>query len=213
MLKKTLIDSYSKKDNALHDMRNQKTIGVQLGRFAPFHNGHNMITKAMLDDMQKGKLDEAIIMIGSANILNKDVPFTAMERLQIMRQSLPESTWKALQVCLLDDTRVNFDDSAEETSAWAAMIEMQQTAFKGKFIFYTGAEEDSTYLQQSGLQTYVAVDRYHHPIVKGINATNIRNILKQLSEGNITEEKAIEKLSIWMSVNAIEYTIECLNNE
>ena len=160
-------------------MKNQKTIGVQLGRFAPFHNGHSMITKAMLSDMQKGKLDEAIIMIGSANILNKNIPFTAMERLQIMRQSLPESTWKTLQGCLLDDTRANFDDSAEETNAWAAMIKIQQTAFKGEFIFYTGAEEDSTYLQQSGFQTYVAVDRYNHPIVKGINATKIRNTLKQ----------------------------------
>ena len=61
--------------------------GLMLGRFQPFHNGHLALARQIL-----GECDELVIAIGSAqfNFIEKD-PFTAGERLAMIRDSLAES--------------------------------------------------------------------------------------------------------------------------
>ena len=63
------------------------TRGLMLGRFQPFHNGHLALARQIL-----GECDELVIAIGSAqfNFIEKD-PFTAGERLAMIRDSLAES--------------------------------------------------------------------------------------------------------------------------
>ena len=60
--------------------------GILIGRMQPFHNGHIQVIKKILEEV-----DEIIIGIGSAQI-SHDLknPFTAGERLVMIKQSLVE---------------------------------------------------------------------------------------------------------------------------
>ena len=59
-----------------------------MGRFQPFHNGHLELVKQILE-----KCDDVIIAITSSqfNYLEKD-PFTAGERIEMIHDSLRESS-------------------------------------------------------------------------------------------------------------------------
>ncbi|MHA1144009.1 MAG: nicotinamide-nucleotide adenylyltransferase [Candidatus Helarchaeota archaeon] len=60
--------------------------GVFIGRFQPLHNGHLEAIKKILKDV-----DEIIIMIGSSQYSHSfDNPFTAGERIQMIRRAFQE---------------------------------------------------------------------------------------------------------------------------
>jgi len=60
--------------------------GVFVGRFQPFHNGH---LKAMEDILKK--VDELVIVVGSSQYSHRvNNPFTAGERITMIRQALEE---------------------------------------------------------------------------------------------------------------------------
>lgn len=61
--------------------------GLLIGRFQPFHNGHLMLVKRILNEC-----DEIIIGVASAqfNYLEKD-PFTAGERIEMIHDALKEA--------------------------------------------------------------------------------------------------------------------------
>ncbi|MEM2856095.1 MAG: nicotinamide-nucleotide adenylyltransferase [Candidatus Nitrosocaldaceae archaeon] len=61
--------------------------GLLIGRFQPFHNGHLMLAKSILDEC-----DELIVAVASAqfNYLVKD-PFTAGERIEMIHEALKEA--------------------------------------------------------------------------------------------------------------------------
>ncbi len=67
--------------------------GLYVGRFQPFHKGHLEAIKEVLDE-----IEELVIVIGSAqyshNIHN---PFTAGERLVMIRHALQEAGIELLQ--------------------------------------------------------------------------------------------------------------------
>jgi len=61
--------------------------GVFVGRFQPFHNGHSVVIKDILKEV-----DELIIVIGSAQYSHRiDNPFTTGERLTMIRNALKEA--------------------------------------------------------------------------------------------------------------------------
>ena len=61
--------------------------GLYVGRFQPFHLGHLCAIKATLKEV-----DEIVIVIGSAQYSHKpNNPFTAGERLVMIRQALQEA--------------------------------------------------------------------------------------------------------------------------
>ncbi len=61
--------------------------GLFVGRFQPFHRGHLGAIQDLLDEV-----DELIIVIGSAQYSHrKDNPFTAGERLTMIRRALEEA--------------------------------------------------------------------------------------------------------------------------
>ena len=63
--------------------------GLFLGRFQPFHNGHLHMIKTAKD-----QVDELIVAIGSAEkSFTDDNPFTAGERILMIRESLIEREW------------------------------------------------------------------------------------------------------------------------
>jgi len=61
--------------------------GLFVGRFQPFHNGHLQAVKDALKEV-----DEIIIVVGSAQYSHKvSNPFTAGERLTMIREALDEA--------------------------------------------------------------------------------------------------------------------------
>ena len=66
--------------------KNQKRkYGIILGRFQPFHNGHNSIVQdIILDNL------EPIIIIGSTNIKNNKNPLSFKERKELIKEIYPK---------------------------------------------------------------------------------------------------------------------------
>ena len=61
--------------------------GVFVGRFQPFHNGHLEVIKRIVEDV-----DELVIVVGSAQYSHRlDNPFTAGERITMIRKALEEA--------------------------------------------------------------------------------------------------------------------------
>ena len=63
------------------------TTGLYLGRFQPVHNGHILSIKSILEEV-----DELVIVVGSAlKSFSLENPFTAGERIHMLRLALPEA--------------------------------------------------------------------------------------------------------------------------
>ncbi|MEM0096013.1 MAG: nicotinamide-nucleotide adenylyltransferase [Candidatus Bathyarchaeia archaeon] len=61
--------------------------GLFVGRFQPFHKGHLQVVKEILNEV-----DELVIAVGSAQYSHRlDNPFTAGERLVMIRKALEEA--------------------------------------------------------------------------------------------------------------------------
>jgi nicotinamide-nucleotide adenylyltransferase len=61
--------------------------GVFVGRFQPFHNGHLEVIKRIMKEV-----DELIIIVGSSQYSHRlDNPFTAGERITMIREALEEA--------------------------------------------------------------------------------------------------------------------------
>jgi len=68
-------------------MVKERKVGLYIGRFQPFHNGHLQAVKSIL-----AEVDEVIIVIGYAQLSHTETnPFTAGERLSMIRLSLNEA--------------------------------------------------------------------------------------------------------------------------
>ncbi|RLG18843.1 nicotinamide-nucleotide adenylyltransferase [Candidatus Micrarchaeota archaeon] len=79
-------------------------IGLFIGRFQPFHNGHLEAVKWMLK-----KCDEVIILVGSSQFCyEKENPFTVGERIEMITSSLKAAgLWQKCQVLFLPDVQNN----------------------------------------------------------------------------------------------------------
>jgi len=67
-------------------MAKQRNVGLYIGRFQPFHNGHLQAVKSILREV-----DELVIMVASAQLSHSETnSFTAGERLTI-RLALDEA--------------------------------------------------------------------------------------------------------------------------
>ena len=98
---------------------------VMIGRYQPFHLGHLELVRQVLDEN-----DEIIILIGSsqANFTQKN-PFTAGERVWMIRDSLIESKIDLSRVFLVNVT----DD--ENNVKWFSNIKSVSPPFN---VLYTG---------------------------------------------------------------------------
>ncbi len=98
---------------------------AMIGRFQPFHLGHLELVRQILNEN-----DEIIILIGSsqANYTIKN-PFTAGERVWMIRDSLIESKIDMSRVFLINV----IDD--ENNSRWFSTIKSVSPPFK---VLYTG---------------------------------------------------------------------------
>jgi len=131
-----------------------------MGRFQPFHLGHLDLTKQILDDC-----DEVIIAITSSqfNYLKKD-PFTAGERIEMIHNSIKESSLE-LSRCFVIAIENQFN-----VSTWASYLKSALPYFDK---VYSGNNYVSMLLGDSGIDvvTPVFLDRTQ------FNATKIRSMI------------------------------------
>ena len=67
--------------------------GVFVGRFQPFHNGHLVAIHSVLQEV-----DEVIIVVGSSQYSHRlDNPFTAGERITMIRKAMEEAAIEPLR--------------------------------------------------------------------------------------------------------------------
>lgn len=87
--------------------------GLYVGRFQPFHLGHLSVIKKILEEV-----DELVIVIGSAQYShNIDNPFTAGERLIMIRSALEEAGVDLKRVWIVPVPDVNLH------MMWVAEVE------------------------------------------------------------------------------------------
>ena len=99
--------------------------GVTIGRFQPFHNGHLVLIKQILEDCE-----EALVVVGSAQ-LNYTLanPFTAGERIFMIRRALGEGgldVSKIIIIPLVDE---------QSNARWFSMLTSMLPPFD---ILYSG---------------------------------------------------------------------------
>jgi len=134
--------------------------GLMMGRFQPFHLGHLDLAKQILDEC-----DEVIIAITSSqfNYLEKD-PFTAGERIEMIHNSLKESSVD-LSRCFIVAIENQFN-----ISVWASYLKSALPSFDK---VYSGNNYVSMLLKDSDIHvvTPVFLDRTK------FNATKIRSMI------------------------------------
>lgn len=93
--------------------------GILIGRMQPFHNGHIQVIKKILEEV-----DEIIIGIGSAQI-SHDLknPFTAGERLVMIKQSLVEHNIDPSRYYIIPMEDIN------KNAIWVSYIKMLTPPF------------------------------------------------------------------------------------
>ena len=131
--------------------------GLMIGRFQPFHLGHLELVKQILDEC-----DEVIIAVTSSqfNYLEKD-PFTAGERIEMIHNSLKESSFD-LTRCFVISVENQFN-----ISIWASYLKSALPHFDK---VYSGNDYVSMLLSDSGISVVAPkfLDRNQY------NATRIR---------------------------------------
>jgi nicotinamide-nucleotide adenylyltransferase len=131
--------------------------GLMIGRFQPFHKGHFMLVKQILEDC-----DEIIIVVGSAQLNYKFTdPFTAGERILMIQRALLESDFdlsKVFIIPLIDD---------DNNARWFSYLLSMVPSFD---ILYSGNE-----LVSALASSKVKLTIPHFVKKKQYNGSNIRN--------------------------------------
>ncbi len=178
-------------------------IGVQMGRFCPYTQGHALITAQLYRDFGS----KSLLIVGSKNAFRwPDVPFTAEQRIDLIRRSISYP----IEICGLDDSNPH-DKTAWDLQKWWASLRQLEEQKHASFVFYGGSEEDLQYHREGGFKTHVAVDR----VIEGQNiaATEIRQLLgivihAQMTRNDARYDDAMNKLKAVMPHHAIESAID-----
>lgn len=156
-------------------------VDVHLGRFAPYHEGHKMVTEHL---MSKRRSRRPLVIVGSSNVfegrpprdskereLMLRTPYTAHQREEMIRRLFGET----VDVLHLPDTEIDPIKHATSSSAWLEEISRIEAARHAKFVFAGGDEKDMKTLKKA-FPVEVPIDRGSRG--RGINATHIRNLIQ-----------------------------------
>ena len=153
-----------------------KNKAVLLGRFSPFHKGHQAEVDLMI---KKHGIENCLVIIGSSDSYNFRTPFSFEERAKIIKTIYPE-----IEVIPLPDIQrelAYFDGSTNDK--WLGNIKEIETKRGEKFIFYGGSTEDLVVLSEQ-FETRIAVDRNKDPLT--ISATEVRKELDNKNEEGLS---------------------------
>jgi nicotinamide-nucleotide adenylyltransferase len=136
--------------------------GLMTGRFQPFHSGHLVLAKQILQEC-----DELIIVIGSSqfNFIDKD-PFTAGERVLMIHEALKEAKVdlsKCYVIAVAND---------ENNARWIAYLRSMAPPFE---VLYSGNDfvKHLAFSQDSRLEVKSAEFAKREEY----NGTNIRRLM------------------------------------
>ena len=113
--------------------KNNSETGVYLGRFSPFHKGHESVLEALISDFG-GK---SLIQIGSSNRLNERTPFTFIQRKKLIQTLYPE-----VEIMPLPDVASHLGELHQTAERWLDQIFEEEAKRKTRFVFYGGSDED-----------------------------------------------------------------------
>lgn len=144
-----------------------KTVGVHLGRFAPYHKGHQMVTDILLS---KHGAENSLILIGSSNTFNARTPFTFEQRKALIQKLYP-----GVKILPLPDINPKLLVHSESTiPVWLEQIKAIEAEMGVRFKFYGGCPQDLRFFTED-FETEVAIDRETEG--EGVSASYIRELL------------------------------------
>jgi nicotinamide-nucleotide adenylyltransferase len=110
-------------------------VGIAIGRFQPFHNGHLVLIKQILEDCS-----DAIIVVGSAQ-LNYTLanPFTAGERVFMIHKALKDDGLDLSRILIIP--LVDEENNARWFSALASMLPPFNIMYSGNHLVITLASQ------------------------------------------------------------------------
>ena len=159
---------------------------AMIGRFQPFHLGHLELVRQILDEN-----DEIVILIGSSqtNYTLKN-PFTAGERVWMIRDTLIESKIDMSKVYLINAT----DD--ENNAKWFSNIRSLSPPFN---VLYTGNNFIRTLLKKESV-LIKDPKLFKESLLKG------SMIRKLILENNVKWEELVSKSvrTIFREIDAVE---------
>lgn len=140
------------------------TLGLVIGRFQPFHRGHEWIVRKALDHC-----DRLLIILGSAEMARSvRNPWTVQEREALIRQSLPDVP--AERLCF-----AGVPDVFYREAVWLAWVEraVEQHADGQHPKLFGHTKDSSSYY----LALFPQWDYYELPNHEGLSATPLREAL------------------------------------
>lgn len=163
-----------------------------VGRFQPFHNGHLHVVREILK-----KYDEAIIVIGSAEeSLSQENPFSAGERMEMIRQCFTE---KELSCIILVPLR-DINNNSLWVSHVCAHVPPFETVYTNNWLV-----KHLFYQAKISAQNIAFHDRDSH------EATKIRNLI---ISGNQNWKKHVPKeIANWLVKNKAEERLRQLSKK
>jgi len=144
---------------------------VYLGRFSPFHLGHEMTLKKMIDLYG---VESCLVMVGSSNSLNDRTPYTYEARKTMIQTIFPD-----VEIIPLPDIqpeRIVFDGSTNDV--WLKNIGKIAEDRDEKFVFVGGSKEDVA-IQAQVFETEILVPR--ESTGRNFSATKVREALKMIN--------------------------------
>lgn len=146
-----------------------KQVHVYLGRFSPFHCGHEGMIQKMISLYG---VENILIMIGSSNTYNDRTPYTYVERERMIHSIFPE-----IEILALPDGRpdlVYFDGSTN--GIWLDSIDKIAKDRNEYFSFVGGCKEDLEILSER-FDTEILIER--NETVDKISASKVRSALRE----------------------------------
>jgi|ETNmetMinimDraft_2_1059921.scaffolds.fasta_scaffold45156_2 nicotinamide-nucleotide adenylyltransferase len=133
-------------------------IGLFIGRFQPFHNGHLHVVKQMVSECS-----EIIIGIGSANCeRSAKNPFITSEREEMIEQVLNEAGIENYNIVSIEDQETHKD--------WVKEVKDKASPFD--VVYVSGDNIRLDFIKACGFNVKI-VD-----FVDGISATKVRELIK-----------------------------------
>jgi nicotinamide-nucleotide adenylyltransferase len=160
-------------------------IGLYIGKFQPFHNGHYKVVKHMLEMFDKLK-------IGIGDIKNNKL-FAVEERIKMIKENFPEAN---IEFFLLED----LSSTHKYATQWGKYVE----EVVGKFDFIAAVEDSyDDYIRNDFLKIGYPVIVF--PRFGSISGTNVRQLITDNNSAwkdFLTNEtqKIVAKSSFYKSV-------------
>lgn len=140
---------------------------VYLGRFCPFHSGHELVLRSLIQKFGRGRV---LVIIGSSRFITPITPYTYDER-----KSMISTLFPGIKIIPLPDThnrpKVLNDPN---NKIWLERIRKIEKKMNTRFVFYGGSKKDLEILAGE-FPTRVIFNRKSKGL--GISGTKIREAL------------------------------------